>query len=314
MALMIEVLSWLLLGAGSLTLIAAATVILRMPTFYTRMHAASVNETLSPGLILSGLALQAGGNVEIILKAGPDLGFLGVDRSGIGTCLSQGRARQRHSARGDAAAGRGGAVITYLIDVLLFAFLVVTAWGVLRLRDLFAAAMMASLFSLLSACLFMVMDAADVAITEAAVGAGISTILMLATLAITKRVEKERKRQIRPGPLLLVLLTGAMLIYGTLDMPHFGDPDAPVHTYLAPRYLQLSPLEVGPPNFVTSVLASYRGYDTFGETTVIFAAAVGVLLLLGGRRRDRNTDWDMTMGVDLREVQGNRGSATGSPG
>lgn len=178
-----------------------------------------------------------------------------------------------------------------------------TAWGILRLRDLFAAAMLSSLFSLLSAGLFMVMDAVDVAFTEAAVGAGISTLLMLATLAITKRVEKRRRRQIRPLPLLLVLFTGGMLIYGTLDMPHYGDPEAPVHTYLAPRYLQLSPLEVGPPNIVTSVLASYRGYDTFGETTVVFAAAVGVLLLLGGRRRDRDEGWEMTMGVDLREVQ-----------
>ena len=149
----------------------------------------------------------------------------------------------------------------------------------------------------------MVMDAVDVAFTEAAVGAGISTILMLATLAVTKRVEKARKRQIRPGPLLLVLVTGALLIYGTLDMPYFGDPEAPVQQYMVQRFLELSPLEVGPPNIVTSVLASYRGYDTFGETTVVFAAAVGVLLLLGGRRRDQDSNWDMTMGVDLRQVQ-----------
>ena len=178
-----------------------------------------------------------------------------------------------------------------------------TALGILRLRDLFAAAMLASLFSLLAASLFMVMDAVDVAFTEAAVGAGISTILMLATLAITKREEKKRARQLRPGPAVLVLACGAMLIYGTLDMPHFGDPEAPIHQYLAPRYLQISPLEVGPPNIVTSVLASYRSYDTFGETTVVFAAAVGVLLLLGGRRRFRDAGWDITMGVDLREVQ-----------
>ena len=172
-----------------------------------------------------------------------------------------------------------------------------------RLRDLFAAAMLSSLFGLLAASLFMVMDAVDVAFTEAAVGAGISTILMLATLAITKRQEKKRRRQLRPGPALLVLACGVMLIYGTLDMPHFGSADAPVHTYLAPRYLEVSPIEVGPPNIVTSVLASYRGYDTFGETTVVFAAAVGVLLLLGGRRRFRDAGWDITMGVDLREVQ-----------
>jgi multicomponent Na+:H+ antiporter subunit B len=39
------------------------------------------------------------------------------------------------------------------------------------------------------------------------------------------------------------------------------------------------------PNVVTSTLASYRGYDTLGETTVVFTAAIGVMLLLKGRRR-----------------------------
>ncbi len=68
MALILEVLSWLFLGAGSLTIVGAVIVILRMPSFYTRLHAASVNETLGPGLILFGLALQSGGNLEVILK------------------------------------------------------------------------------------------------------------------------------------------------------------------------------------------------------------------------------------------------------
>ena len=39
------------------------------------------------------------------------------------------------------------------------------------------------------------------------------------------------------------------------------------------------------PNVVTSVLADYRGYDTLGETTVIFTAGIGVMLLLRGMRR-----------------------------
>ncbi|MCG8460400.1 MAG: DUF4040 domain-containing protein [Holophagales bacterium] len=185
---------------------------------------------------------------------------------------------------------------------MLFAFLVVTAFGIIRLRDLFAAVMLSSLFSLLSAGLFMVMDAVDVAFTEAAVGAGISTFLMLATLAITRREEKGSSRRVEPIPLAVCLVIGAVLLYGTLDMPDYGDPNAPAHQHVAPRYLELSPREVGPPNIVTSVLASYRGYDTLGETTVVLTAAVGVLLLLGGRRRDRGLADDLTMGVDLRHA------------
>ena len=63
-----------------------------------------------------------------------------------------------------------------------------------------------------------------------------------------------------------------------------GDPEAPIHTHMAPHFLELTPEEINEhiPNVVTAVLASYRGYDTFGEATVVFTAAVGVLLLLGG--------------------------------
>ncbi len=150
--------------------------------------------------------------------------------------------------------------------------------------------MLAGIYSLLSAGLFTVMDAVDVAFTEAAVGAGISTVLMVATLAFTRR----RSRSARSDelwPLLVALLAGGALVYGTFDMPAYGDPKAPIHQHLAPRYIERSAAEVGPPNIVTSVLASYRGYDTFGETTVIFTAAVGVLLLLtDGRGRRRRRD------------------------
>ena len=162
----------------------------------------------------------------------------------------------------------------------------VTAFALVRLRNLFAVVMLSGIFSLLAAVLYLVMDAVDVAFTEAAVGAGIATMLMLGTLALTTGVVKETPR--KPlAPLLIVSLTGALLIFGTLDMPPYGDPNAPIHHHVAPRYIEKSGSEVGPPNIVTSVLASYRGYDTLGEVTVIFTAAAGILILLGGRRRPR---------------------------
>ena len=86
-------------------------------------------------------------------------------------------------------------------------------------------------------------------------------------------------------PLVVVVCTGAVLIYATFDMPYFGSPNAPIHQHVAPRYLTESAEEVGPPNVVTSVLASYRGYDTFGEVGVVFTAFIGVLLLLGAGTR-----------------------------
>ena len=159
-----------------------------------------------------------------------------------------------------------------------------TAYGIVRLRNLFAVVMLSGLYSLISAGLFVVLDAVDVAFTEAAVGAGISTVLMLGTLALTTRAEKVPVHT-PVLPLIVVLVTGAALVYGTFDMPAYGDPDAPIHKHVAPRYIQDSPMETGVPNIVTSVLASYRGYDTMGEVTVIFTAGIGVMLLLGARRR-----------------------------
>ena len=170
------------------------------------------------------------------------------------------------------------------VNIVLLGLLVITAVAAVRLHDLFAVVMMFGIYSLLAATVFVVLDAVDVAFTEAAVGVGVSTILMLATLGLVGRWE--RRPAHRPFlPLLVVVVTGAALIYGTLDMPHFGDPDAPVHQHVAPRYLEKSPDEIGIPNVVTGVLASYRGYDTLGELTVIFTAGVGVLALLGIRRR-----------------------------
>jgi len=164
--------------------------------------------------------------------------------------------------------------------------------AIARLRNLFAVVMLTGIFSLLGAAIYVIMDAVDVAFTEAAVGAGISTVLMVGTLALTTHVEKVTPDASTIASGLLVLLTGSVLIYGTLDMPRYGDPEAPVHQHVAPRYLNESEKEVGLPNVVTSVLASYRGYDTLGEVFVIFTAAAGVLAILGRNRRPRRNDGD----------------------
>jgi len=156
--------------------------------------------------------------------------------------------------------------------------------AVIRLRNLFAVVMLFGIYSFLAAALFVTLNAVDVAFTEAAVGAGIATFLMLPTLALTVRREKlRRKRSVIP--LLVVTSIGATLVYGTFDMPYFSDPSAPLHGHVARHYIEFSTAEVGVPNLVTAVLTSYRGYDTLGEVTVIFTAGIGVLGLLGYRKR-----------------------------
>jgi multicomponent Na+:H+ antiporter subunit B len=84
--------------------------------------------------------------------------------------------------------------------------------------------------------------------------------------------------------LLVAILTGGLLIYGEKGMPRWGDPNSPASLHVSPRYIEKTMEETDTPDMVTSVLADYRGYDTLGETTVIFTAGIACLLLL---RRDR---------------------------
>jgi multicomponent Na+:H+ antiporter subunit B len=87
--------------------------------------------------------------------------------------------------------------------------------------------------------------------------------------------------------LVSVVLVGATLIYGTLDMPNWGDPNSPASTHVSPYYLSHSLQDDATPNVVTTVLADYRGYDTLGETTVIFTAGMACILLLRRGRKSR---------------------------
>jgi multicomponent Na+:H+ antiporter subunit B len=151
-------------------------------------------------------------------------------------------------------------------------------------RNLFSVVVVFSAYSLLMATVLFALDAVDVAMTEAAVGAGVSTVLLLGALHLVGGGEAQPLK--RPVlALALSIAVGAVLGYGLLGLPGFSDPQAPMHTHVAPRYLKEGLNETGVPNIVTAVLASYRGYDTLGETIVVFTAGAGVIALL---RRSRS--------------------------
>lgn len=162
----------------------------------------------------------------------------------------------------------------------------VTVWVIVRCRNLFGVVVLSGIYSFLMAVVLVAMDAVDVAMTEASVGAGLSTVLFLGALHLCK--SEEARPLHKPWlPLGISMVVGGLIVYGTLGLPEFSDPNAPIHQHVVPRYLNDIKTEVDVPNVVTAVLASYRGYDTFGETTVVFTAGAGVIALLRRRPKER---------------------------
>ena len=104
---------------------------------------------------------------------------------------------------------------------------------------------------------------------------------MLGGMLLTARREKPKTPGRAPVAFLAVLAAGSLLIYATIDMPAFGDPNAPANSHVGQAYVEETPNDIAVPNIVTAVLASYRGFDTLGETLVVFTAGVAVMLLLG---------------------------------
>lgn len=174
-----------------------------------------------------------------------------------------------------------GSTGTGLINILFLGILFVVALAIARLRSLFAIVMLSGVYSLVSAAWYILVDAVDVGFTEAAVGAGMSTAVLLGAMLLTARTAKPEKPLKRIGPFFVCLAAGVMLIYASIDLPALGDASSPANAGVGLTYLKINWYDMGVPNVVTSVLASYRGFDTLGETAVVFTAGLAVALLLG---------------------------------
>jgi multicomponent Na+:H+ antiporter subunit B len=167
----------------------------------------------------------------------------------------------------------------------LLVLLVVVALAAVRASDLLIAVLGLGGYGFVMALTWAAIGAADVSFTEAVVGAGVTTVFMLAALLRTSRRRSAPAPRLRWAVLVVVAVVGVELLLLTRALPPFGDPAAPASVHVSPRYLAEVLRETGTPNAVTAVLADYRSYDTLMETVVIFTAGLGCWLLLA--RPDR---------------------------
>jgi len=171
-----------------------------------------------------------------------------------------------------------------VLEAALFAFVLATALATAVLRDILAVIIVFAAYSLGMALFYAFLLAPDVAMTEAAIGAGVTTLLLLLTIAKTVRDEQGVAVE-RPNVPALVVFGGLLVVLiGTVtEFPALGSETAPVwsNPEVTQYYLAESYHDTGVKNTVTAVLAGYRGFDTFGEAVVVFAAGIATLVVLG---------------------------------
>ena len=177
------------------------------------------------------------------------------------------------------------------LDILLFVILIATAVLALKVRDLLTAVALLAGYSLFAALLFAGMNAVDVAFVEAALGAGLTGVLMIvAILATSRKIQGPTGARRRLFVLPVVGAFLALMLFASGDLPDRGDPDAPAHQRVAPVYLSDSMADTRTPNVVTAILADYRSMDTLGETLVIVTAALSAALVLFRREEGEGAD------------------------
>lgn len=174
-----------------------------------------------------------------------------------------------------------------LVMAVLLGLLVAVGVATAALRDPLAATVVFAAYSLTISMLWVVLQAPDVGLTEAAVGAGVTTSLFVVTIIETTRPVGETAF-VRDVDASSIAVAGGVfaLVAATIpSLPAVGNPDAPAFQRVAPYYLDHAGPAMGIDNVVTAIIVGYRGFDTFGEVVVVFAAGLASLLVV------RSTGW-----------------------
>lgn len=154
-------------------------------------------------------------------------------------------------------------------------------------KTLLESVLFTSVFSLLISLAYLYMDAPDVAMTEVALGACLSTCVLLSFL---NKLNPSQTKVLKPSRVIsssiICLCFFAITAFAGANLPIYGNVESPVQTHLTQYYIENTQNEIGIPSYVAALLASYRGYDTLGETAVILIAGISVLLLFSYKGKD----------------------------
>ena len=190
-----------------------------------------------------------------------------------------------------------------IIRMILLIFLLFSAAAVCLSRKLLASIIIYASFGTVFSLIWILIISPDIAISEAAVGTGITGVLFFVVLKRIgvveieyleekrqERLENWEKKSGKTGiryfyntlSVIICISFTAILLYTVVQLPGFGDPNNPTNNEVPRRYLEEGVLDTGAINAVSAMLWSYRAFDTFGEASVLFVAVCSVLILVRG--------------------------------
>lgn len=163
--------------------------------------------------------------------------------------------------------------------------LIIICFRLIVSKNLIESVLLMSAFSLVIAICYLFMDAPDVAMTETALGACLSTCVLLNLVKIigNENYKSVSKTRTIFAVILCVILI-LLLTIASLDLPLYGRTNTEVQSHLTKYYIENTKNDIGVPSIVAAILASYRGFDTLGETSVILIAGIAIILILARRR------------------------------
>lgn len=178
--------------------------------------------------------------------------------------------------------------LEFYIDEILLCIsaivMLITCIKLITSKNLVESIIIMSVFSLFIGICYLFMDAPDVSMTETALGACLSTCVLLnLTKIVGEDVGTTRKSKIIFASILCSTFI-ICLSWAALDLPTFGSGDSPLQNHLTKYYIENTHQDIAIPSIVAAILASYRGFDTLGETVVILIAGLAVVVIVSRRK------------------------------